>query len=784
MRSTSLAHQANHHFDARAVHESLVKLDLHAASLSSLQQLWKASSSLRILIPELSTYDIKTSDGCVEFPRTMAALASMGIMMRASKALTLLDRPVLAAAERMKASSTLTEEYRNFTTHPDSRAGMSFDQFQRFARIFAPLNSNYTVLTLAALEVVYGDLAKVTSIRSALTTHLGIDTSDHDAALVNAWQHPDFHTIAHHFPSLGTLPKELYTALQSNLTRGFNIGGMLQIEVPAAVAMPLSEIATTNQDGVTAWFLASLADIFGGRAEASDPVSWHTSRLVTATLAEDLLEVARHLHRLSPDDNGLGFFDSLHESLFAREYYQPIRDAHHLSHDEKRTLYQLSRFLSFQTDSRPIDALITHWGEMNEAQRNSFSDFLNNSGLNPESPRPVITYIPYLFNRLYVRHFPLNEALGRFTNDMTDLLHQLATSGDESRWAKAEGGAGYYTVSCQDTWRHSLQGMRRAEIEERNPRLIVARNEKDKPEVVLHDELLLRSDIARALLLNALQDATKEAEAECKRMLVPDLNTTERELLEWVSFFPFVDGSWYRPIHNLLVPMAMLKICQESHAPRFLVVPAIVHDVGYTAFEVPGTLQGAGWASIPMREGHQLASKEMSKPILNRLRAEGKLEISDETYEHILEIIATHDNPYIGIPLTDPLAKLHRDADRSFVISCVSFWKDYLAYLSDAKRMARFEADNVRLTPERFLTMREASFREMPTNPMDKHTVVETMTSPTAQGIFDLQRSLRREEIAPVLELLTRNDDASRAALKEFLRSSIVGECVAIMRKD
>jgi len=782
MNVRTLRQQSNH-FDARALHESVVKLDLHAVNLTNLEQLWDASSPLRTLIPELSLYAITTVDGRAEFPRTMAALASMGTMMRAAHALALLDRPVLGVKERMKASTVLREEYTNFTIHPNNKLGMTFDQFQRFARLFEPLNCNHSVLTLAALEVVYGDLGKLSSIRKALTTKLGIDTSDHDAALLTAFEHPLFHTVANYFPTVGTISQEIYGNLHANLTRGFNIGGMLQIEVPAAVAKPLSEVAITNQDGVTAWFLASLADIFGARAEASDPVSWHTSRLVTGTLAEDLLEVAQHLDKLSPEDNGLGFFNSLHESLYARPYYQPIRDAHHLSHDEKRSVYRLSRFLSFQTDSRPIEALINHWREMSQTERHLFTSFLDNAGLDAETPRPIITYIPYLFNRLYVRHFPLNEALGRFSSDMTDLLQQLAATGDEARWARAEGGAGYYTVSCQDTWRHSLQGMRREEIEKRNPRLTVIRNEKDNPEVVVKDEMLLRSDLARARLLSALQGATKEAEDMCKAMLLPNLNVTERELLGWVSFLPFVDGSWYRPIHNLIVPMAMVKICQESGAPRFLVVPAIVHDVGYSAFEVPGTLQGAGWTSKPMREGHQLASKEMSAPVITRLREEEKLRIADEIYEHILEIIATHDNPYIGIPLTDPLAKLHRDADRSFVISCVSFWKDYLAYLSDPKRMEYFAAHGVQVTPETFLKVREASFQEIPTSPVDEHTVVEPMTSPTAQRLFDVQRVLRREEIAPVLELLCRDDDVSCAALKEFLRSRIVAEFTAIMRK-
>jgi hypothetical protein len=211
-----------------------------------------------------------------------------------------------------------------------------------------------------------------------------------------------------------------------------------------------------------------------------------------------------------------------------------------------------------------------------------------------------------------------------------------------------------------------------------------------------------------------------------------------------------------------------------------LVIPAIVHDVGYTAYEVPGTLQGAGWTSTPMREGHQLASKEMSRPVLTRLRDEGKLAISDDTLEHILEIIATHDNPYIGTPLTDPLAKLHRDADRSFVISCVSFWKDYLAYLSDAKRMHKFASDGIRLSPDTFLRLREVGFESDPESPLEKHTSFEPMTSRTAQRILQMQRGMRREEFAQVLELLSRGDEAADRDLTEYLRERIVREFRAL----
>jgi hypothetical protein len=783
MNFKALAPQSSY-FDSRELHENLVNLDLGRTPLTNLEQLWQASSPLRNLIPELSSYDIATLEGRLEFPRTMAALCAIGTMLRSAEALVVLGRPVGAAQEQMRASQALIDEFHNFADNPDGRAGITFDQFQRFARLFEPLNSNGDLLTLVCLEVVYGDMAKLPSIREALATHLGTDTSDHDIALSNAFSHPRFDTIAQLFPTLGRISAKVYTSLNSNLTRGLNIGHILQMEAPAAVINSRTEAPIHNQDAVTSWFLASLSDLFGARADANDPTSWHKSLLVQGTLAEDLLEVAQNLRILYNQNSGVAFFDSLHAGLYARPYYQPIRDAQALPDEEKRAVYGLSRFLSFELDVRPLDALIQQWNALADTKKNLLTNFLNNSGTNPQTPRPIFTYLPYLFTRLYAQHLPLDEALGRFLHDTTDLLGQLQSNGSDAQWARGTGSAGYYTVSCQDTWRYSLRHLGHNDLRERNLRLAITSTDKGKPEVILQDELLLRSELTRVRLLNALQEATKQAETECKAILAPQLTNAERELLEWVNYLPFVDGSWYRPIHNLIVPMAMLSICRESAAPRLMVIAAIVHDVGYTAFEVPGTLQGAGWTTKSLREGHQLASKEMSAPILNRLRNEGKLRMSDETLAHILEIIATHDNPYIGIPLTDPLAKLHRDADRSFVISCVSFWKDYLAYLSDSKRMETFASHKIRLSPDTFLRLREASFVNDPLNPLREHTSYEPMTSSRAHEIFEAQRSLRAEEFAKVLELLSRTDDGSEEALMSYLRERIVAEFMVLERGD
>jgi hypothetical protein len=713
----------------------------------------------------------------------MAGFGALATMMRSAHALSLLERPVIAQ-ERVKASRELIQEYQNFVGHPDGRARITFDQFQRFAQIFAPLNTDHELLTLVCLEVVYSDIAKLSSMREVLASNLGIDTSDHDVALGQAFTHPQFDRIAEYFPSLQTIPEEVYTTLQGNLTSSFNIGAMLQIEVPAAVSRPLGEFAAHHHHAVTGWFLASLADIFGARAEENDPASWHTSRLVNDTLAENLLEVARNLTILSHKESALTFFDTLHAAIYAREYYRPLRETPLLPDDEKQTVYRLCRFLSFELDARPLDDLIHHWTVLNPSQKALLTGFLNNSGLDSESPRPVVTYLPYLFNRLYARHLPLNEALGRFLGDMSGILGQLKATNRETRWAHEEDGAGYYTVSCQDTWRYSLQHLRGEDLQERRLHFAITITNKGRPEVVLQDELLLRDELARVRLLATLETAAHEAEAVCKEILVQQLNDTERELLDWVQGFPFIEGSWYRPIHNLIVPMAMVSICRETEAPRFLVIPAIVHDVGYTALEIPGTLQGAAWATASVREGHQLASKEMSKPKLTQLRSEGKLQLSEQTLSHILEIVATHDNPYIGKPLIDPLAKLHRDADRSFVISCVSFWKDYLAYLSDEKRVQLFACRGAQLTPDTFLRAREVSFEDDPLSPLRDLTSFEPMTSPEGQRIVNKQRSLRAEEMPTVLALLSRTDESADLELKSYLRERIVQEFMILADQE
>jgi hypothetical protein len=170
----------------------------------------------------------------------------------------------------------------------------------------------------------------------------------------------------------------------------------------------------------------------------------------------------------------------------------------------------------------------------------------------------------------------------------------------------------------------------------------------------------------------------------------------------------------------------------------------------------------------------------MSRRFLNDKRDSGELTISQERIEKLVEIIATHDNPYIGKPLTEQEALLHRDADRAFVISTTSFWKDYIAYLSDKKHIKRFAEADITLTPEAFLRLRQGSFERDDSNEMARFTSYEPMTSELGKAICEGQRLRRLAEIHEV-EGRLRGAAGLQEPLIEVLRASIVDDLKAVL---
>jgi hypothetical protein len=114
------------------------------------------------------------------------------------------------------------------------------------------------------------------------------------------------------------------------------------------------------------------------------------------------------------------------------------------------------------------------------------------------------------------------------------------------------------------------------------------------------------------------------------------------------------------------------------------------------------------------------------------------------------------------------------------VISTTSFWKDYIAYLSDKKHLKRFAEASITLTPESFLRRRQGSFKSDDSNEMARFTSYEPMTSELGKVICDGQRARRLGEIRQV-EGSLRAAAGLQEPLIEVLRASIVEDLRAVL---
>jgi hypothetical protein len=163
---------------------------------------------------------------------------------------------------------------------------------------------------------------------------------------------------------------------------------------------------------------------------------------------------------------------------------------------------------------------------------------------------------------------------------------------------------------------------------------------------------------------------------EYREILSPD----ERISQDTVDAMPWAAGNWFRPIHNRVVPLAMAVICRMCNTPRDFMHAAIWHDVGYTTLTVPNTDGGLTWASIDMRKAHMKRGAELFKEFAE---GTGKSLFTTERAERFRAFIAVHDEQYIGGTIKSMDRPL-READRVFVPSLFSFYKDYISYAAKA----------------------------------------------------------------------------------------------------
>jgi hypothetical protein len=440
----------------------------------------------------------------------------------------------------------------------------------------------------------------------------------------------------------------------------------------------------------------------------------------------------------------------------------------------------------WETDQRDIETLLLVYKNRSSEDTEALAGFFMNDGFNRERPKPIITYLPYVFSQLYAKHLPLDEATHKTITTLCSLLARI----EECELYSLPGTpSGHRLYAGQRLWFEDLLPMGREELAGEAIRLAVVVKD-GASEVVLESALLAGSEEMRRVFLSSLEEATSRAMSTCEAVLLEKLSPLEQRVFSFVTEHAFVDGAWYRPIHNVVVPLAMIEICEGTGASRDLVLAAMLHDIGYAGLKIPGTLEGTKWDSKDVRETHMAASAQMSKTYLDKLRKEGTLALSSERVEKLLEIIATHDNPYIGKPLTDEEALLHRDADRAFVVSAVSFWKDYLAYLSDPKHIKRFAEAGVTLTPHAFLQVRHGSFELNSANQMARFATFEPMKSEFGTAICEGQLARRDAEISNVLSSLhvaaglqERLIETLRGIIEEDLKA-IAGSFSRVVKTD
>lgn len=184
-------------------------------------------------------------------------------------------------------------------------------------------------------------------------------------------------------------------------------------------------------------------------------------------------------------------------------------------------------------------------------------------------------------------------------------------------------------------------------------------------------------------ILNQLIKASDNLIITYKDLFLELLEDEEQIAFTYTESLQFKDGCWYRPIHNIIVPLSMKIILKgNSSINKDLIFAAILHDIGYSKINIEKTLKGADWENVDKRETHMKAGEMMANNFLSKENI-----LSDDRRTVIKEIISEHDNPYIGKTFQNQESIYVRDADLSFVPTAVSFYKDFIAYKAKDKEL-------------------------------------------------------------------------------------------------
>lgn len=159
-------------------------------------------------------------------------------------------------------------------------------------------------------------------------------------------------------------------------------------------------------------------------------------------------------------------------------------------------------------------------------------------------------------------------------------------------------------------------------------------------------------------------------------------NTSYQQIWEEASVL-LAKGRWYDLVHTAIATSHLGQILQQERTQGILrdeseeqyqesqaiLIPAIIlHDVGWSAI---GENKNTQWNDQELRRRHMEIGAQLAEHILS------KMTYSPTLTQRIVHLVAHHDDQYLG---KDPQTQeeiILRDADACFILTFLSFWKDF-----------------------------------------------------------------------------------------------------------
>ncbi|MFH1423789.1 MAG: hypothetical protein ABIG29_02440 [Candidatus Nealsonbacteria bacterium] len=177
-------------------------------------------------------------------------------------------------------------------------------------------------------------------------------------------------------------------------------------------------------------------------------------------------------------------------------------------------------------------------------------------------------------------------------------------------------------------------------------------------------------------VIKALKEVSAKFQPDLFQVVKKELSVSDLKLLDYVftTYYPEgnTKGRWYDSYHVLLSTHFAVQLERTNDLVSPLIIPGIIlHDLGYTVLP-DGSKKN--WSTGQNRILHMQEGAAVAAKCLAEMGCYNPFEIGI-----IVEMVATHDNWILGIPTSDADILALVDADKVFIMSFLSFFKDWVS---------------------------------------------------------------------------------------------------------